>query len=168
LRAEGVSDLAELRRRCIAHSATPEAAARALEVALCRSWRVSDKIAAMYLSMLANPDLWPSGAPWSAGLDWRRWVVIDSNVDHFLESIGYSGHGTYHARRAFLVALAAEINLSEMKPGLQSFNPRIVQQAAYLFMSVSNRRSLARDCSKDAGACAHCPPWLAGHCALRH
>jgi len=147
LRAEGVSDLAHLRRRCIAESATSAAAALALETALCRSWRVSDKIAAMYLSMLSNPDLWPAKAPWSDGLDWRRWVVIDSNVDLFLASIGYAGPKTYAARRAFLVSLSARIDLSELKPGLCRNNPRIVQQAAYLFMSVTNRRALARDLS---------------------
>jgi hypothetical protein len=167
LRAEGVSDLGELRRRCIGESATPAAASLALEAALCRSWRVSDKIAAMYLSMLSNPDLWPVKAPWSDGLDWRRWVVIDSNVDLFLASIGYAGTGTYEARRAFLVALSAEVDLNELKPGLCSNNPRIVQQAAYLFMSVTNRRALARDCSKEYGACAVCPADLARGCGMR-
>jgi hypothetical protein len=167
LRAEGVTDLAELRRRCIAESATPEAASLALEAALCRSWRVSHKIAAMYLSMLSNPDLWSANAPWAEGLDWRRWVVIDSNVDLFLASIGYAGAQTYEARRAFLTALSAEIDLRELKPGLCSQNPRIVQQAAYLFMSVTNRRAIARDCSKEIGACTGCPLELSARCGLR-
>jgi hypothetical protein len=167
LRAEGVSSLAELRRRCIADSGTPAEAARALEMALCRSWRVSDKIAAMYLSMLSNPDLWPGDAPWADGLDWRRWVVIDSNVDLFLASIGYTGFGTYEARRAFLVTVSAGIDLNELKPGLNPNNPRIIQQAAYLFMSVTNRRAFARDCSKESGACTRCAPALSQRCGMR-
>lgn len=166
LRAAGVPDLGALRERCIEGSDGPEEAALALERALCRAWRVSDKIAAMYLSMLANPDLWGGRAPWSEGLDWRRWVVIDSNVDLFLGWLGYKGHGTYEARRAFLCALAGEVDLSTMKAGLSAYNPRLVQQAAYLFMSVTNRRALARDCHREPGACVTCPQTVRGGCGL--
>lgn len=166
--AAGATDLADLRRRCIAEASGPEEAAERLEAALCRAWRVSDKIAAMYLSLLSNPDLWPGGrAPWSTGLDWRRWVVIDSNTDLFLTWLGYEGLTTYAARRRFLVALAAEIDLSALRPGLTAHNPRLVQQAAYLFMSVTNRRALARDCSREEGACGRCPTALAAGCGLR-
>jgi hypothetical protein len=166
VREAGVNNLAELRQQALHASSGPEDAAARLEFALTRAWRVSDKIAAMFLSMLANPDLSPGIAPWQDGVDWTRWVVIDSNVDLFLGVLGYEGQGTYSARRAFLAALASRIDLSELKPGLHRFNPRLLQQAAYLFMSAVNRRALARDCSRELGACARCPPRLGASCAF--
>ncbi|MCY1072540.1 hypothetical protein OV090_47780 [Nannocystis sp. RBIL2] len=166
LKAHNASDLASLRRGCIEATGSPEAAAECLEDALCKSWRVSDKISAMYLSMLSNPDLWPGRAPWTDGLDWTRWVVIDSNVDLFLGWLGYDGLGTYAARREFIHAIARQIDLKSMKAGLQAFNPRIVQQAGFLFMSAANRRSTDRDCSKEAGACGRCPKQISRACPL--
>lgn len=169
LKAHGVSDLASLRRGCIEATGSPEAAAECVENALCRSWRVSDKISAMYLSMLSNPDLWPGRAPWAEGLDWTRWVVIDSNVDLFLDWLGYAGCGTYAARRAFICAIARRIDLTSMKASLRAFNPRIVQQAGFLFMSAANRRSTEGDCSKEDGACDRCPKIISRACPLnRH
>jgi hypothetical protein len=167
LRDNGVEDLAALRLRALRQASTPAEAAECLERMLSGAWRVSDKIAAMYLSMLSNPDLCPGTAPWSEGLDWTRWVVIDSNVDLFLAWLGYAGFGTYAARRAFLQALSAQLDLGAMKPGLHAYNPRIVQQAAYLFMSVTNRRALERDCSRVQGACLTCPEVLVDGCGLR-
>lgn len=167
LKAHGTPDLAVLRRDCIEANGSPEAAAECLENALCKSWRVSDKIAAMYLSMLSNPDLWPGRAPWSAGLDWTRWIVVDSNVDLFLGWLGYDGFGTYAARREFIRAIAQKIDLTSMKASLQAFNPRIIQQAGFLFMSAANRRSVARDCSKEAGACERCPRVISRACPLK-
>jgi hypothetical protein len=63
LLAAGVADLGALRERCIEGSDGPEEVALTLERAPCRLWPVSDKIAAMYLSLLSNPDLWGGGAP---------------------------------------------------------------------------------------------------------
>ncbi len=167
LRAHDVRTLPELRRWAIDGASSTEHAAERLEGALRRAWRVSDKIAAMFLSMLANPDLCPGLAPWADGVDWRTWVVVDSNVDLFLASVGYTGPGTYHARAGFVRELAARIDLSAMKPGLHRENPRLVQQAMYLFMSGTNRRALAADCSRIAGFCGECPADLAARCALR-
>ena len=166
--AAGAPDLADLRRRCIAEAAGPAEAAERLEAALCTAWRVSDKIAAMFLSMLSNPDLWPGGrAPWQEGLDWRRWVVIDSNTDLFLAWLGYRGPGTYAARRRFLGELAARVDRLGLRPGLHPNNPRLLQQAGYLFMSRTNRRALHRDCAKEPGACGRCPETLAAGCPMR-
>lgn len=168
MRAHGVRDLGELRSRALAQGADPAEAAELLASWLQGAWRVSDKISAMYLSMLTNPDLSSGLAPWSEGVDWTRYVVIDSNVDLFLRAVGYTGHGTYEARRAFLLALAREVDLSEFKPGLHGYNPRLIQQAAYLFMSVSHRRSLARDCARAAPqSCSSCSTNLQVICTLR-
>lgn len=167
LRAWGAADLPSLRDRALREGASPADAAERLERMLCGAWRVSDKIAAMFLSMVSNPDLSPGISPWQDGLDWSRWVVIDSNVDLFLRWVGYPGGGSYAARRGFIWALSREIDLSTLKAGLQPYNPRIVQQAAYLFMSVANRRAADRDCSKAPGACGGCLGDLRAGCALR-
>lgn len=162
----GASDLPALYAGIVATSVSPSDAAGRLEAALTRAWRVSDKIAAMYLSMLSNPDLSGGPAPWSEGLEWSRWVVIDSNVDLFLMAIEYRGTWTYEARRSFISELAAKIDLAGFKPSLRSFNPRLVQQAIYLFMSTTNRRAILRDCSHAAPtACRSCP--LRGCCPAR-
>jgi hypothetical protein len=95
-------------------------------------------------------------------------VVIDSNVDLFLSSIGYRGHGTYAARRGFVRSLAERIDLRRLNPRLRSFNPRLVQQAMYLFMSATNRRAARRDCSHEgARACRACPAALRSRCPVR-
>ena len=56
----------------------------ALERELSRAWRVNQKIASMFLSMVTNPDLSRGVAPWTRGIDWTYYVVVDSNVDLFL------------------------------------------------------------------------------------
>lgn len=161
LQEAGVPDLRELRDQCLVEGGgSSDRAAELLEAKLRRAWRVSDKIAAMFLSLVANPDLSPGLAPWSEGLAWQRWVVIDSNVDQFLRTLGYPGPWTYSARQRFLERLAEDIDLSALKPGLTPYNPRVIQQALYLFTSVSNRKAIARDC-------AHAVPSLCGGCELR-
>lgn len=167
LRAHGVPDLPALRARVWDGHPDPHARAVALEAALSRSWRISEKIAAMYLSAVTNRDLSGDLAPWADGVDTDHFVVIDSNVDLFIESVGYEGPMTYRARRAFVQALAARIHLDELHPGVRRYNPRIVQQALYMFMSESNRRDSAGDCSRDApSSCGECPRVLAAHCSL--
>lgn len=168
VREAGARDLRALYRDVLAGAATAVEAAAALEVALSQSWRVNQKIACMFLSVVANPDLGDENAPWSADLDWNRFVVVDSNVDLYLRAIGYPGPWAYDARRAFVQALARRVDLAAIKPGLNSYNARLVQQAMYLFMSASNRRALRRDCShRGPAACGKCPGPLRTTCALR-
>ena len=166
LRDGGVRDLRALYKRVFAEEATPRARAEALEAALSRAWRVSEKIACMFLSAVTNPDL-SRFAPWSDGLEWEHFVVVDSNVDLFLKSIAYRGTWTYAARREFVKSLAAQIDLSEFDRKVRPYNPRLVQQAIYLFMSAANRRAIPRDCSFDSDACARCPRSLASRCLAR-
>lgn len=166
IREAGASDLRDLYERAVAARSPPEAAG-ALEHALTRAWRVSDKIAAMYLSILTNPQLSSVAAPWAHGVDATRFVAIDSNVDLFLGRIGYSGPGTYSARRSFIRALARQIDLSELGPGLRPYDPRLVQQAMFVLMSVSNRRATAADCCQDRpDVCRRCPPEISRICPL--
>ncbi len=165
IREAGVQDLSALRNRVMAAEPDPLLRAHALEDELSRAWRVSQKIASMFLSMVTNPDLSRGLAPWSQGVDWSYYVVVDSNVDLFLASIGYAGIGTYDARRDFIREIAREIDLSEFDPTLHAFNPRLVQQAMYLFMSSANRRVAEGDCFNGApSACAPCPGALRNRC----
>jgi len=155
---EGPGGLRGLYRRVLRESSSPLEVATTLESLLSRSWRVNQKIACMFLSVVTNPALGPGKAPWSEGVDWNHFVVVDSNVDLFLEAVGYRGPGTYDARRSFLQMLAQRVDLAAMRPGLASYNARLVQQAMYLFMSASNRRLLEEDCSHlGEQACAKCP-----------
>ncbi len=158
-------DLNDLRRRIMATYDEPYERAVALESALSHAWRISQKIASMFLSCVANPDLSPGASPWSDGVDWSYFVVVDSNVDLFLQSIGYLGVGTYDARRRFIREVAAGIDLSALRPTLHPFNPRLVQQAMYLFMSIANRRATEDDCGERAPAtCKACPKPLTERC----
>jgi hypothetical protein len=167
VREAGASDLEDLYRSAV-RGRTPVEAAAALESALTGAWRVSDKISAMYLSMLTNPQLSAIPAPWADGVDCTRFVAIDSNVDLFLAAIGYRGAKTYDARRRFIQAMAAEIDLSELRAGLRPYDPRLVQQAMFMFMSVSNRRATGGDCSQGRpSSCLSCPRDTAQICPLR-
>lgn len=150
VRERSSGDLARLRDYVVRESRDRVGAAIMMEEALCTAWRVSAKIANMFLSLVSNPDMYDGGAPWQDDLDWTRFIVVDSNVDLFLSAVNYQGAMTsYEQRRMFLFNLAGRIDLAEMRPGLNSFNPRLIQQALYLFMSVSNRRALRQDCSHD-------------------
>jgi hypothetical protein len=167
LHEAGQPSLAALFKQvCLSHR-TRHARAVAMEAALLQVWRVSYKLANMYLSALANPDLNPGG-PWAARLDWTYFVVVDSNVDRFLASVNYKGASDYGARREFLQALARGIDLRAFRRDLHAYNPRLVQQALYLFMSASNRRDSATDCSKaPVPTCAQCPRLLTVRCAVQ-
>ncbi len=168
LREQDASDLSVLRERALRDASDPLDAARRLEASLTRAWRVSDKISAMFLSMLTNPDLCPGLAPWTSGVDWTYFVVIDSNVDLFLRETGYPGPWTYAARREFLQALSRRVDVASMKPGLSAYNPRVVQQALFLFMSASNRRAGAQDCMHEgAEVCRACPVSLRTLCSVK-
>lgn len=162
---QGVSDLRELYERTVRESATPRAASERLIQELSRAWRFSDKLAHMFLSMLANPDLHEQGkAPWQQGLDWRYFIVIDSNVDLFLRATGYPGPWTYAARRDFLEALAERV---ELPAPLHSPNPRLVQQALFVFMGESNRKASGIDCAEQAPeSCLSCRGELRMLCRL--
>lgn len=162
-----VADLAGLYERVCTDVVDPLERAIRLEQEITKVRRVGVKIASMYLSLLSNPDLTPE-APWSEGLDWTHYVVIDSNVSLFLASIGYTGPESYEARRTFVQDLAKRIDLKALDSSLHSFNPRLVQQAMYLFMSADNRRQATRDCSKSGpNTCSRCPNDLRSRCVLQ-
>lgn len=172
LRDNHVSDLAELRDAVLREFDEPVERAKALQRRISAAWRVSEKISAMFLSAVSNPDLSPGLAPWSEGIAWTQFVVIDSNVDLFLVRTGYQGPWTYSARAEFLRRLAGRVDLRDIgsRTGqyLFRYNPRMLQQAIYLFMSESNRRSSERDCSRSSGtACISCPRLLRRFCAVR-
>jgi hypothetical protein len=167
LREEGVRTLGELRARVLKEDPDPFARAMAMEGKLSQIWRVNQKLACMFLSAVCNPDL-SSDAPWSSGVDWTHFVVVDSNADLFLASINYRRGASYDERRRFICAVAREIDLSSLDGRLHPYNPRLVQQAMYLFMSAANRRAAPRDCMHHGpAACRRCPSRLADRCPVR-
>jgi hypothetical protein len=164
-REAGVKDLGALRTQVLSEVSDPYERAQRLEREISRVWRIERKLAAFFLSAVCNPDLSGELTPWSDGVEWAEFVVIDSNVDRFLRRIGYHGGSDYDARRAFVMELARRIDLRRLDERLHRFNPRIVQQAMYLFMSITNRRAVERDCATQApGGCRQCPSQLRWHC----
>jgi hypothetical protein len=169
VREAGGADLAGLRLAVLDRIADPLDRARTLEAELSRAWRVNQKIASMFLSAVSNPDLSRGLSPWSQGIDWTYFVVVDSNVDRFLASVRYRGGSSYDSRREFVRILARTIDLAKLDASLHAFNPRLVQQAMYLFMSAANRRVAATDCMHAGlSACAKCPTALSARCPVRH
>jgi hypothetical protein len=160
-----VKDLGALRTQIMSEVSDPRERAQRLEREISRVWRIERKLAAFFLSAVCNPDLSGELTPWSEGVGWAEFVVIDSNVDRFLGKIGYHGGSDYDARRAFVMELARRIDLRRLDDRLHRFNPRIVQQAMYLFMSMTNRRAIERDCATQAPeGCRQCPSQLRRHC----
>lgn len=164
--AHGGGSLGRLRGDIFASTRDPLDRAQQLAAKLSEIWRVSDKLSAMYLSLVCAPHMGLATPPWQEGVDWSWFVVVDRNVDVFLERISYEGRGTYEARRTFVRELAAKIDLQAIDPTWPAFHPRLVQQAVYLFMSASNRRAAGRDCSF-RGKCRGCPRVLARRCPVR-
>lgn len=163
---QGGGGLGRLRRDVFAASRDPLGRAHQLASRISEIWRVSDKLASMFLSLVCAPHMGLESPPWKAGIDWTWFVVVDRNVDLFLESIGYDGHGTYEARRAFVRELAAKVDLQAIDSAWPAFHPRLVQQAMYLFMGASNRRASATDC-RHWCSCAKCPAVLFRRCPVR-
>ncbi|RZO60486.1 MAG: hypothetical protein EVA89_13135 [Sandaracinaceae bacterium] len=162
IRDAGASDLSSLRAQVLAETQDPAERASLLQRRLMGAWRVSEKIASMFLSVISNPQLSPGLAPWSEGVDWSRYVVVDSNVDLFLRASGYEGPWTYEARAQFIRRLSKRIPI-EGEGGAAEYNPRLVQQALYLFMSVSNRRDAENDC-RYVESCSPCRHKLGALC----
>lgn len=167
LQEHGAGDLRGVYESVIREHRSRIARAAALESTLSRIWRVNQKIACMFLSAVSNPDLAGDLAPWSGGLDWRRFVVVDSNVDLFLNSIGYAGSATYDARRSFVQELALQIDLRAEGARSHGNNPRLVQQAMFVFMSIANRRATQVDCMHRPASCSLCPRAVRKHCAVQ-
>jgi hypothetical protein len=155
-----------VRDEVLASSRDPLERARLLSSRLSEIWRISDKISAMYLSLLCAPSMGLTKPPWEDGIDWTWFVVVDRNVDRFLETIGYQGNKTYDARRGFVRVIAEALDLRAIEPSWPSFHPRLVQQAMYLFMSESNRKAALTDCVHHQ-SCAQCLPLLSHRCPIR-
>lgn len=169
VRESGAGDLRGLYERTLQAHRTRSQRSAALEAELSRVWRINQKIACMFLSAISNPDLARGLAPWAEGLEWRQFVVVDSNVDLFLGEIGYRGGSSYDARRAFIQALAKEIDLRAEGGRTRADNPRLVQQAMFVFMSEANRRASLNDCSHmRPHSCERCPSNLMRRCPLAH
>lgn len=167
VREAGAGNLVALKDEVVAGAAGDATlAAVRLEEAISRTWRIASKIAAMFLSLVTAPGMGFGNVPWSTGIDWTRYVVIDRNVDLFLESLGYAGSGTYDARRDAVLELARHVDVSHYRPDLPAYHPRLVQQAMFMFMSKSNRKLAPIDCSHHGRLCGLCPTELRHRCGL--
>jgi hypothetical protein len=163
--AHGGGSLGQLRRDIFASTHDPLDRAQQLAAKLSGIWRVSDKLSAMYLSLVCAPHMGLAIPPWYEGVDWSWFIVVDRNVDLFLESIGYVGPGTYEARRTFVRDIAAKVDLGAIDRAWPAFHPRLVQQSMFLFMSASNRRSTETDCMQRC-VCSKCPTVLSRRCPV--
>lgn len=164
IKDNGASSLSGIKEAIWASAKCPQERALLLIKAISKAWRVSDKIGAMFLSAVCNPDLSKQKAPWCDGVDWTQFVVIDSNVDLFLKAIGYKGPWTYAARNKFIRSISKGVPLNSLNKDLHDYNPRLVQQAFYIFMSVLNRAENPQDCHFTIGSCLKCPSSLMEIC----
>ena len=139
-------------------------AREALENELSRAWRVNQKIATMFLSMVTNPDLSRGLAPWA---EVSTGPTSSSSTATSTSSSPRSGT---RAPAPTMRAASSSGHSREDRPvrvdaTLHPFNPRLVQQAMYLFMSTANRRAAEADCGHLArGLCADGAraPWRDG------
>lgn len=123
--------------------------------------RVGRKLAAMFVSALSTPALAPGVTPWFPDIDGNELVVVDTNVARAVDVLRKPGAAkTYDARERWVREQAAQLDLSEFRPDLPRYSPRLVQEALYAFCSKSNRVARADACSRRTTPCASCVPAL--------
>lgn len=118
-------------------------------------WRVGRKLATLYVSVLATPQLAPGLSPWHPHLDGHALVVIDTNVQRLVDGLRRGRPSrTYAARKAWIRSVAARLDLTQFSSSVPSYSPRLVQQAMYWFGSRSNRIAYGDPCA--AERCGDC------------
>jgi len=141
--------------------ASPTKRAALLVERFARVHRVGRKLATMFVSALSTPQLAPGLTPWFPDIDGNDLVVVDTNVARAVDVLREPGAPrTYDARERWVREQAAQLDLSEFRPDLPSYSPRLVQQALYAFCSKSNRVARGDVCSGRAAPCAGCVPAL--------
>lgn len=119
--------------------------------------RVGRKLATMFVSALSVPALAPGLTPWFPAVDGNDLVVIDTHVARAVVALRPGrASNSYAAHAYWLRKQAAKIDLSLIRPGLQRFSPRIVQQALYAFGSRSNRAARNDACAPRDLPCETC------------
>lgn len=109
--------------------------------ALSRAWRVNEKISSMFLFMVWTGFNAGCCRPARSGLaSFHR----DRQQHRPLPRGDWlqRNRNRPEARRRFLRALSERLDLKRVRPDVRRDNPRLVQQAMYLFMSVTNRRAI--------------------------
>jgi hypothetical protein len=149
--------LADVRRE----EAVPRSRAVLLVERFAGVHRVGRKLATMFVSALSTPALAPGLTPWFPDIDGNDLVVVDTNVARAVDALCESSmRRTYDARERWVRKQAAALDLSEFRPDLPRYSPRLVQQALYAFCSKSNRVAAGDECSRATGPCAECAPPL--------
>lgn len=163
----GHSSLVSLYHQALMEIQDPLSRSIWLENCLCKVWRLSKKLANLILSAVSNPALTPGIHPWQEGLAWDYFVVLDRHAINGLRDLGAPISSSYETNRTFLFSLAGQIDLKRFHSKLDTYNPRIVQQALYRFRSKANRLVTPPDCCCQGGAsCKHCPASLQQACPV--
>lgn len=137
-------------------TSSPTERAHVLVERLATIHRIGRKLAAMYVSSLSVPEMTPGLAPWSPEIDGSRLVVVDANVGRVIDHLrGGRGPRTYERMASWLIAVADQIDLRQLRRGLPARSPRLVQQALYVFRSRSNRLAREDPCGRQP--CRQCP-----------
>lgn len=137
-------------------TAQPKDRAGQLVKEIAGVYRVGEKLATLFVSMLSVPALAPGLTPWFPAVEGSSLVVLDTNVNRALDYLrGEGATQTYEARAGWLREQASTINLKDFHPGVPSTSARLVQQALYYFCSKSNRTSHQDPCQQ--GAPCLCP-----------
>lgn len=141
-----------------AASQCPNTRAEFLVMRFSALFGIGRKLATMYVAALSTPALSPGFAPWHPVIDGNGLVVVDTNVARAIDSIQPSmTNSNYQSRVGWVKACASMIDLSRFCRGLDSYSPRIVQQALYAFTSRSNRVANSDACGSLGHPCAGCP-----------
>jgi len=155
----GALGLGDWVREACANTPSPRERATWMVERITRIHRIGRKLAALYVSALCAEELTPGFAPWSPELDGSHLFVIDTNVSQVVAGLRRSREPqTYRTSSRWLAAAATAIDLSSLRDGLPRSSPRLVQQAAYVFKSKSNRIAMGDACA--TRPCQSCPSRL--------
>ncbi len=156
LRDDGGGLNAQLAR--IGADRSPSDRADAMITYLVGFCRVGIKLATMFVSAIATPALAPGLTPWWPRVDANHLVVVDANVGRVVDALRPRGSNSYTAQAGWFRRIATTIDLRRIDRRWPRTSPRLVQQAAYVFRSRSNRSSRADPCATLTRPCARCVP----------
>src|SRR5207253_1728140 len=92
-------------------SSEPAIRARTVVNAIQAVWRVGEKLANLFVSVLSTPALAPGLCPWFPILDGNDLVVIDTNVAAVIDILDPTAPRTYSARTNWIRHAAENIPL---------------------------------------------------------
>jgi hypothetical protein len=140
---------------------SPTRRAELLVVRFAAVHRVGRKLATMFVSALSTPALAPGLTPWFPDVDGNELVVVDTNLARVADALRPAdAPKSYDARERWVRDQAAAVDLGQVRSGLPSYSPRLVQQTLYAYASRSNRSARRDPCSVRTTPCPDCVPLL--------